>query len=204
MTTHGEPRKFPVVPVIFGAVAVALVVTIILTFNNNGGTGPAFGAPTVSGASLPGFGEGADPAVGMVVPEVSGADFDGNAVAISNDGRPKMILMLAHWCSHCQAEVPVVQDWLDAGKLPDGVDLYSVATGTSETRDNYPPSAWLEREGWTAPLIVDDATYLVGNAYGLSAYPFWVFVAADGTVAARTTGELAPEVLDQIAASLAG
>jgi cell division protein FtsN len=27
----GSPRKFPIVPVIFGAVAVAVIVTIILT-----------------------------------------------------------------------------------------------------------------------------------------------------------------------------
>ena len=198
----GTPRRFPVVPVIVGAVALVLIATVILTFN--GGGTDAFGTPTVTGDALPAYGDGVDAAVGLVPPSASGTDFDGAAVEIANDGRPKIILMLAHWCSHCQAEVPVVEAWLDAGNLPDGVDIYSVATGTSETRDNYPPKAWLEREGWSVPLIVDDASYSVGNAFGLTAYPFWVFVQADGTVAARTTGELTPEVLSQVAQGLAG
>ena len=44
------PRKFPVVTVIFGVVAVALVVTIILTFESGGGSADgAFGNPTVTG-----------------------------------------------------------------------------------------------------------------------------------------------------------
>jgi cytochrome c biogenesis protein CcmG/thiol:disulfide interchange protein DsbE len=197
-----SPRKFPLVPVVFGAVAVALVVTIILTFQSGGGGGEAYGTPTVTGDTLPPLGDGTDPAVGMAIPSVSGQDFDGNTVAITNDGRPKMIIMLAHWCPHCQNEVPVVQQWLDAGNLPDGVDIYSVATGTSETRDNYPPSAWLKREGWTVPVIADDPQYTVGVAFGLSAFPFWVFVSADGTVAARSTGEMSPDVISSIAQGL--
>ena len=39
-------------------------------------------------------------------------DFEGDAVAITNDGRPKIILLFAHWCPHCQNEVPVVTEWL--------------------------------------------------------------------------------------------
>ncbi|OFW67104.1 MAG: hypothetical protein A2Z12_03450 [Actinobacteria bacterium RBG_16_68_21] len=199
------PRKFPVVPVIFGVVAVALVVTIILTFESGGGSADgAFGNPTVTGAALPPLAEGGDTAIGMQIPSVTGEDFQGNTVEITNDGRPKMIILLAHWCSHCQAEVPVVQAWLDAGLKPDGVDIYSVATGTTETRENFPPSAWLEREGWTVPVIVDDEAYSVGTAFGLSAFPFWVFVNADGTLAARTTGELPAETITQVATSLLG
>jgi len=199
----GSPRKFPIVPVIFGAVAVAVIVTIILTFQSGGTAAGEYGAPTVTGEALSPFGDGADPATGLMAPSVSGEDFAGNAVEIANDGRPKMITLLAHWCSHCQAAVPVVQAWFEAGLLPEGVDLVSVITGTDASRDNYPPSAWLEREGWTVPVIVDDDANTVGNAYGLTAFPFWVFVHADGTVAARTTGELAPETLTQVAESLA-
>lgn len=203
MTTASRqtsPRKFPLVPVIFGAVAVALVVTIILTFDS--GTVEAFGTPVVTGDALAPLGEGVDAAVGQMAPSVAGENFTGDAVTITNDGRPKMIILLAHWCPHCQNEVPVVQAWLDAGQLPAGVDIYSVATGTSSTRENYPPQTWLEREGWTPPVIADDQAYTVGDAFGLTAFPFWVFVNADGTVAARTTGELSPAVITQIVQSL--
>lgn len=55
---------------------------------------------TVSGATLPVLLEGGqDPAVinGMMMPELSGASFDGTPISITNDGRPKVILFLAHW-----------------------------------------------------------------------------------------------------------
>ena len=55
---------------------------------------------TVSGSPLPVLLEGGqDPAVinGMMMPELSGASFDGTPISITNDGRPKVILFLAHW-----------------------------------------------------------------------------------------------------------
>lgn len=52
---------------------------------------------TVTGTALPRFPDGPDPAVGMMMPEVEGASFDGTPVTISNDGRPKVLLFLAHW-----------------------------------------------------------------------------------------------------------
>jgi thiol-disulfide isomerase/thioredoxin len=154
------------------------------------GSAATSGAPVISGTSLPTFeGPNADPAVGMPAPEVHGSSFDGTPVAIANDGRPKVVLFIAHWCPHCQREVPLIQDWVDSGAVPEGVDLVSVATFIDPARPNYPPDAWLQREGWTVPVIVDPTTS-VANAYGLNAFPYWVFIGPDGTVRARTVGEL--------------
>jgi len=203
--TNRQSRPFPWLPLLGGITVIALITAVILTFDAGGGaSGSAFGEPTISGSLLPRFNDdpAADPGVGLPVPEVRGADFDGNAVEVTNDGRPKMIVFLAHWCSHCQAEVPVVQAWIDAGGLPDGVDFYSVATSTAETRPNFPPQAWLAREGWTTPVIADDSSYSVGDAFGLNAFPYFVFVRADGTLAGRLTGELPPELLTQLAMTL--
>ena len=47
-----------------------------------------------------------------------------------------------------------------------------------------------------------DETGSVGDAYGLPAFPYWVFVNADGTVAGRLTGELTTDQLEQIIGSL--
>jgi hypothetical protein len=153
---------------------------------------PSAKTPVITGDPLPALEDPAsDPAVGMAAPVVDGTDFVGTPVAIEADGRPKVVLFLSHACPHCQAEVPVVQDWLDAGGLPAGVDLVSVASRIDPSAPNYPPDAWLEREGWTAPVIVDP-TDGVMNAYGLTAFPFWVFIDADGNVRARTVGELSP------------
>jgi hypothetical protein len=78
-----------------------------------------------------------------------------------------------------------------------------VATGIDPTLPNYPPDAWLAREGWTPPVIVDGDRQ-IATAYGLTAFPYWVAIGADGNVAGRLTGELSPDQLDQLVASLSG
>jgi len=200
---RGAPRKLPMLPIVGGVIGVALVVTILLTFS--GGTGAAeTGEPTIGGDPLTVFTAPAgDPAIGETIPSVDGADFDGNPVSITDDGRAKIILFLAHWCPHCQAEVPIVRQYIDQGRLPAAVDLYAVATSISSTRDNYPPSEWFEREEWNAPVIVDDTGSSVGNAFGVSAFPFWVFVDDDNSVIGRLSGRLDADSLDALARGLA-
>lgn len=52
----------------------------------------------VSGVILPQLPEsGADSALGLAMPELSGQSFDGTPVEIKNDGRPKIIMFLTHW-----------------------------------------------------------------------------------------------------------
>ena len=160
--------------------------------------------PTITGLGLVPFENPTDdPAVGRPAPTVVGASFDGRPVSIGGTGRPAIVVFLAHWCSHCQAEVPLVQAWLDSGGLPDGVDIVSVSTATDPNAPNYPPDAWLAREGWTPPVVVDP-TGSIADAYGLPAFPYFVFVDADGAVAGRLTGEVPVADLAAIAADLAG
>jgi hypothetical protein len=53
---------------------------------------------TISGDLLPPLPEsGADFALGLTMPELSGQSFDGTPVEIKNDGRPKIIMFLTHW-----------------------------------------------------------------------------------------------------------
>jgi hypothetical protein len=145
MTTPA-PKKFPLIPVLVGLGAIALIATVLLTMSNSPTEGE-FGAPTVSGTALPLAGGNPDPALGITIPEVVGADFDGTEVRIANDGRAKMLVFLAHWCSHCQAEVPVVQDWLDAGLLR---QCRHDQGGDPQFRPAQLPIGWLEREGWAS------------------------------------------------------
>jgi len=203
-TSQTPPRKFPIVPVLFGVVAIALIAVVVLTFDS-GGTSEELGAPDVTGEFLARLPDNqADPTIGLPIPEVVGADFDGNPISMTNDGNAKVIIFVAHWCEHCQREVPVVQDWLDTDPLPAGVDFYTIATGISSSRPNYPPSAWLDREGWTGQVIVDDAASVIAQAFGLPAYPYWVFTDGDGNVLARITGGITATDLDNAVATLAG
>jgi cytochrome c biogenesis protein CcmG/thiol:disulfide interchange protein DsbE len=218
----GSRTRWLIPGLVIAAIAIAAVVAIVLpgaSTQSGGasssvppsvsgaaasGSATASGQPVITGVSLPEFkGATGDPAVGMPAPQVRGSDFDGMPVAIENDGRPKVVLFLAHWCPHCQREVPLVQDWVDSGAVPDGVDLLSVATSIDPAASNYPPDAWFQREGWTVPVIVDP-TNSVASAYGLSAFPYWVFIGPDGAVRARTVGELPIANLETVIRGLTG
>jgi hypothetical protein len=85
----------------------------------------------------------------------------------------------------------------------EGVDVHGVLTGTSDRQDNYPPSAWLASEDWPFGVAVDDAEQTAARAYGLTSYPFMVFVDADGQVVGRVSGEVAEDDLEAIFAALA-
>jgi cytochrome c biogenesis protein CcmG, thiol:disulfide interchange protein DsbE len=111
-------------------------------------------------------------------------------VAVRLDGKPKIMLFVAHWCPHCQVEIPRLAGWLPDHPLPGDVEVVTVSTGVEANRPNYPPSTWLEREGWTYPTLADSATGDAAKAYGLSAFPYFVAVDKGGRVVARDTGEL--------------
>lgn len=160
------------------------------------------GSPTVDGTLQP-LPEGADPDVGSPAPMVSGAGFDGEPVTIGEPGTPQMVVFMASWCPACRAEMPEMVEWVDSGGLPDGVELVSVSTSLDDRRDNWPPQAWFEREGYDGAVLVDDEPGSVANAYGLSATPFWVFIDSNGTIAGRVAGQIPPDQLQQVADQLA-
>ena len=99
---------------IFGAAAafvvVAAVVAVLLSGSGDSTVADTRGddplAATISetrpvtltGSQLPAMPEqGADLALGLAMPELSGQSFDGTPVEIKNDGRPKIIMFLTHW-----------------------------------------------------------------------------------------------------------
>jgi cytochrome c biogenesis protein CcmG, thiol:disulfide interchange protein DsbE len=140
---------------------------------------------------------GVDPAIGEPVPTIEGEGPDGEPVTVPADGRPTVVLFLAHWCPHCRAEVPEVAEWLEDGNQPEDVDLVAVSTSVDPGRPNYPPSAWLAREGWPAPVVAD-ATEAAANAYGLTSFPFWAVIDADGNLVGRMAGRLTSEELEDV------
>jgi thiol-disulfide isomerase/thioredoxin len=189
-----------IVVVALAVVAViAIVAAVVMTQvgKDDGAAGLEQTQPvTVTGQPLPTYDDKAasDSAVGLAAPALKGSSFDGSAVDITpGGGQPKVLVFLAHWCPHCQAEVPRIVQWQQEGKVPAGVDLSGIATGTTDTRPNYPPSSWLEDEGWTYPTLADSPTYQASEAYGLANYPFFVAVNGEGNVVGRVSGELTEE-----------
>ena len=199
--SSGKGRSIPILGIVFGVIVVILIAVVLF---GNTEPGSEYGEPQVEGLlpPMPPTAPTDTTANGVAIPSVTGQDFDGNEVAIRNDGMAKAVVFLAHWCSHCQNEVPRVQAWLDETGGVEGVDIYSVSTSMSSARDNYPPSEWLASEGWTVPVIRDDKDDTVVRSFGGGGYPYWVFTNADGTVALRTSGELSTANLEQILNSL--
>ncbi len=211
-------RNGPRVPVFVlaaGALVVVLVVAVAvvaLTRGDDdvevsaGGDGAAaaavagdvaFGPVTVEGEALaPYSGTGEDPAVGQPAPTLTGIDPSGDPVTVDPgaDG-PMVVSFLAHWCPHCQAEVPRLVDLADAAGEVDGVRLAAVTTSSSPDRPNFPPGEWLASEDWPGPVMVDseaEAGQLptAAAAYSEDGFPFLVAIDADGDVVARESGEM--------------
>jgi cytochrome c biogenesis protein CcmG, thiol:disulfide interchange protein DsbE len=194
---------------ILGAVALVLVVAVVISVSASGSadqakaTGHETGAVTVDGTALPRYGDtGVDTAIGDTIPTLSGVSFDGSPVTVGPTGKPGVVIFVAHWCPHCQAEVPRIVKLAKSGAFK-GIDVSTVATGTTPSYPNYPPSAWLKREQWPFRVMVDSTEQTAAVAYGLSAYPYFVAVDAQGKVVGRATGEIAPADIKKILAALA-
>ena len=150
---------------------------------------------SIEGASLPRFeGEEPDPAMEMRAPAFAATSFDGTEVSVlPGDGTAKVIGFFAHWCPHCQRELPRIAAWMASNELPPGVEVIAVSTAVDAGSPNYPPSAWFTEEQWPAVVVRDSAEDEIGEAYGLRGFPYTVGIDADGRVVARVAGELNDE-----------
>ena len=162
------------------------------------------GEISVVGDSLPQYaGENDDNvALGLAAPTFSAPDQNSEIFQLEKNGNSKALLFLAHWCPHCQREVPVVQRFIDSNGVPPGIDVIAVATSIDRGRDNYPPQEWLEREGWSETQIYD-LDREIGEAYGLNAFPYWGFLDKDLNVLARRTGNLPEDMVGALLIQLA-
>ncbi|HEX2843870.1 MAG TPA: hypothetical protein VHP64_01345, partial [Candidatus Limnocylindria bacterium] len=111
-------------------VALAAIVAIALSGTSPGGLAePARSTIGITGDPLPAFTDpAADPAVGQSLPTLTGTDLDGEPITIAPSDGPMAVVVLAHWCEHCQAEVPVLVDYLASTGMPDGVRLVGLST----------------------------------------------------------------------------
>jgi cytochrome c biogenesis protein CcmG, thiol:disulfide interchange protein DsbE len=182
-----------------GVVAVAALIAVVLTLGSSGGPPePAADPLVISGEPLPALpAEGPDPAVGMTLPGLAGIGLDGEPMEIGPGDGARMIVVLAHWCPHCQRELPMLVDMIDSGAVPEGLSVVGLSTAIDELRGNYPPSAWFEREGWQQPTLIDDANSDGLHALGLPSFPGFVFVDAQGRVTQRMRGEVDQATLIQ-------
>lgn len=230
---HAQAAKKRTPWIIGGAAVVVLVlalIAVLVTRDSGGSSGGSGKAGTGTGAAaaakakqetaeisvigepLPdmpdsggqAFTSSSDPAIGRSAPKLEGESFDGSKVTVDpGDGTPKVIMFVAHWCPHCQKELPLVQKWIDEGNLPKGVEIVVVSTGVNSGRPNYPPSAWIKREGITPPVLVDDVSSGASARYGLTGFPYFVMTNGQGKVVARGSGEVPIETFGAAVKALA-
>jgi thiol-disulfide isomerase/thioredoxin len=207
-----RPKPSPLV-IVLGAI-VALAVLAVLVTQLGGGDDDDAGTSAAStetrdgdvvGDALPKLDDPADdPAIGTAAPVLNGETFAGDKITIGGKG-PALVVFVAHWCPHCRREVPFLVSYFDLHGMPEGVDVYGVATSIDPSAPNYPPSKWLADENWKVPTLVDADDSGAAVAYGLSAFPYFVALNKDGVVVARTTGELeAPDLEALLTAARTG
>jgi thiol-disulfide isomerase/thioredoxin len=177
----------------------------------DGGDGAAAVEPheatvEVSGDNLPPLEDpNNDAAIGSPAPALAGTNYQGEPVEVQPgaDG-PTMVVFLAHWCPHCNDEIPVLNEWRDSGQIPDNLRIVGVSTAASDQRPNYPPSEWLVEKDWQWDVIADSPDARALEAYGVTGFPFFALLDAEGNVVYRGSGEYPIEVLSQLAASVTG
>ncbi len=140
-----------------------------------------------------------DPAIGQAMPVVEGATFDGQPLSIGGStGQPTLYVFLAHWCPHCNDEIPELIELNDRGGVPADVDVVAISTAVDPSGPNYPPSQWLVDKEWPSawPVLVDDdaSTSFIVNGGG--GFPYLMIVDADGNVLDRASGTKSADELD--------
>jgi thiol-disulfide isomerase/thioredoxin len=148
-TAKRPPQRSSKLPLVLGGLAVVVLAVLIAYFTAQDqgvgfrGVDELAGSPIVTGDELPPFeGDTAnDPALGQRPPVITGADFEGTTTTMGETGTPQLLMFLASWCPACQAELPEVVEWLEAGNLPAEVELTAVATGLDAGRPNWPPTS---------------------------------------------------------------
>ena len=157
-------------------------------------------AVVVTGDPLPGLDAvvDVDPAIGSAMPLVEGASFDGRPVTVGGptDG-PTLYVFLAHWCPHCNDEIPELIELENSDGIPEGVGIVAISTAVDETAPNYPPSDWLVNKNWPSqwPVMADSAESTSFIVNGGGGFPYLVIADADGNVLDRASGAKSAEEL---------
>ena len=140
---------------------------------------------------------GADTETGKSGAVLKGYDLQGRPVTIdpAGEGKATMVVFLAHWCPHCNREIPVLNKWRESGEVPTGLRVVGITTGSKADQANWPPSKWMTAMKWPFEVMADSEAQEAAAAYGVAGYPFIAFVGANGKITARTSGEIPVEQL---------
>lgn len=190
---------------LIGSIAAAIAIAAIVAVATQSSSDDVvtgveeFNSVEVAGDLLPQYSDStSDTAIGMTAPTLTGKGFTGNTI-VTGPGAPTLLVFLAHWCPHCQREVPLLVQWNRDGLVPSGLDVIAIATSSDPASPNFPPSEWLAREEFPPlwPVMTDSGEKTAANAMGVSGFPFFVLLDSNGKVALRISGEIEMQALTE-------
>lgn len=152
------------------------------TTTRPGTTGTGGGDLSVSGTATP----------GEAAPQLSGTDMiTGQPVSLAAmRDRPTLVVFWAHWCPHCQKEMPVVEQV--ANQQAGSFNVLTVATAikAQPAQEQYSsPERFIETTSLTMPTL-RDGTNSASNAYGIEGFPSFYMVDTNGNLVGSASGEL--------------
>lgn len=147
--------------------------------------------PVMSGTSTAGA------VVGARLPTISGVDYDGNAVTVGPDGEPVTIVVIAHWCEYCKAEIQDLHAAMLAGTYVPSESLVAISTRHLPFV-SWPPKEALKLEDFPGKVIVDTDSSLA-SYFDIRTTPTWYFTDARGVIRKVVTGTLSVQQITDYA-----
>lgn len=132
---------------------------------------------------------------GQMSPDFSLSDVSGQPVTLSElRGQPVVVIFWASWCTHCEKEMPLMQDMYekygDQGLQVVGVNVPGLGGDTIEKA-----KAFVAQKGLSFPVVFDQAGQTYG-AYGVNGVPNLFFIDKDGVMVAAYPGAMDAERLE--------
>jgi thiol-disulfide isomerase/thioredoxin len=127
------------------------------------------------------------PSPAFTLPGVDANGLTGGQVSLSSfKGRVVLLEFMEPWCTHCQADAPILQSLY---KKYNGSVVFLSVSGPFQGASVNSTSAFIRTYGtnWT---FVFDASGSAFSAYNVQSTPYYFFLKPDGTVAKSANEQL--------------
>lgn len=143
--------------------------------------------PTTSGGSSDGG------VVGVLAPTVSGENYAQQAVSVDPTQHGAVVVVVAHWCDHCQSDFRRIAKATAAGNFELDEPLIAISTRHLPFL-SWPPTSALDLNHFPGEVIVDTDGSL-GSYFHVNVTPTWFFTDRNGVIREIYDGELSPEAI---------
>lgn len=136
----------------------------------------------------------------VAAPDFTLLDQYGNEHTLSAyKGKTVFLNFWATWCPPCRGEMPEIQKLYENYGLnkEELVVLGVAAPGIGQEGDASYITAFLEENGYTFPVVMDESGFAFWN-YGIQAYPTTFMIDKEGNVYGYVEGALTGEIMESI------